>query len=138
MSGDASSNDAFDPLCGVQRVFVLPHDDEIPTLGAQQVLRVAITSDVGCELLCPPVRVALRLRGVRGAGVPEAAPDLDDHAGADEHDVVATSRRREHGIVDAVSKASAVQLSPEGEFRRRVPAALTTHSRQRIRRRRAR
>lgn len=64
-----------------------------------------------------------------GAPVPEATIDQDRHSLTRKHDVHSSPTGAGHyWEIQPVAQASAVQLPPEREFRRRIASTLTLHS----------
>jgi len=74
-------------VSGLNRVFVLPHADDLPALSTEHLVVPSIPLPI-CQELRPP-QSGVRLRQVRVllAEVPEAAVDEDRHAGPREDQV---------------------------------------------------
>lgn len=105
-------------------VFPDPHDD--PALPKQRAVRRAVAPDILGEFLFPPGAVALRLRGVEWAGMPETSVHEHGNPDARERDVDAAARAR-YGIVDPEAVSEAVESAADPEFGTGVASLLRRH-----------
>jgi len=105
---------------------------------AEEAVGFAVALLVAGELALPPVGVGLRAGAVLGAGMPEAAVDVDGDAGGAEDDVGAGAKASDGGAVDAEAEAATVQLGAERQLGLRVAAAELRHLGALRRRRRSR
>ena len=106
-----------------------PNAEYSPPGRRQSEIVSAVPSDIGVELLAPPVPVCFRLGGVDRAPVPEAAVDEHEELRAREHDVGFASQTLDRGEVDAVAEASSVEFAAQGEFGAGIAASIGSHGR---------
>src|SRR5690606_384639 len=82
---------------------------------------------VPSELRHPVARVALRLRRVDRATMPEAPVDEDRHLPPSERDVGTRTADREDTVVDAESQPSRMEKSADCDLRLGVPPTIGEH-----------
>jgi hypothetical protein len=98
---------------GFDDALMLPYDQYVPALAAEQSFCLFIAFDVSCQLLLPPRTVCLRFRCVERAAVPEASADIYDEPCADKHDVMTPTASADDWAVHKIAKPAPVELSPK-------------------------
>lgn len=109
ISPGACSPLRLDPVRGRQRVLVLPHPHDDPSVRSERTIVPAVALPSRLDLGAPPFRIGLRRDGVIWTTVPEAPVDLHCDPRAAQNDVWPT---REAPDVHSESESSTVQLPP--------------------------
>jgi hypothetical protein len=109
---------ALDAVGGADRVLMLPDSDHALAHSAELPPVPPIPALVVPDLRLPPLPVVVGLSTVLRTTVPEAAIDEDGHLGARKADVWAAG---EVLLVEPISQATAVKLTPHCHLRLRVP-----------------
>ena len=114
MGWPAARNGSCDPGGRIHSALVFPHHDELPPSGLKAAGGVAVSFDVAFELRSPPRGVAFRQGAVIWTHVPEAAANLNRHAGRTEDYVNPSAGACNHGCLKPVPEASSVKGASEG------------------------
>ncbi len=121
------SNQPLDAIGRDGDLFVLPYSQHRPAGVEQPLIRIAIASDVGLDLLSPPFRVVLRPGAVRRATVPKTAIEKDRGSGAGEDDIDGTARTGQQATVQPKSEPAPMQLGSQGALARIVAPCRRCH-----------
>ncbi len=120
----------------LQRVLVLPYALNDPSRVTQRSGGLGVSRLVGCNLVGPPQRVRLRLAGVFGAAVPEAAVNEDGDLclGKDDVDLPAARRPVWCCICEArrtpIVPSSVSPTKPAAEWRSSVTGGFQGSTKQ--------
>jgi len=129
---DPGSNRPIDRPGSRRALVVLPESKHPPALGAQRDVRVAVSANIGLDLLSPPHCVGLRPGRVLRASVPEATVYEDGHFGGYEGEVGATTCFGKRPI-HAEPQARSVDRRPNSELALGVASRRCLHAAPRLR-----
>lgn len=121
------------PICSLDTISrfvgrnVLPETQDVPASLGELTIGVGVSSLVALDLPPPPVAVGSRPDVVLRAPVPEAPVDVDRQTYAGESNVDRATVVPGHLELHAVAQATAMQFSPQSDFRRSVAPSEPRH-----------
>jgi hypothetical protein len=111
----------------VLHVFVTPEAQDQPPSIRQRFIVAPIACDVRRDLGAPPFGVPLRLRGVQGTPVPEAAVDEDRDSQILEDDVWTHPRDPRDCRVNAVAEPASMEGAAKAHLVIGIPPTDSLH-----------
>lgn len=124
---NGAAHHGLDPIGRSDRILVLPDYDQLPAGRGERGRVAPITFDVPFELGVPVLGVRRWRNSVYWAAMPEAAKALHDDPLTRKHYVGTKSQARDEGDVLSEPQSTAVQLAPQGDFRRCVRRPVAPH-----------
>jgi len=127
----SSANGLEDDLRRRSGCLVLPEPQDQPSSLGEPAVGIGVTLTIGLELRRPPRAVGSRVSLMDGAGMPEAAIDVDGDPLSGKHHICAAPHTRNRGQVDSVAQSSSMQCGSQRELRSRVTLSRALHAQPR-------
>ena len=123
----ALTDESSDSLRGHLRIFVLPNANTDPPCLFKQRVRLSVTFDIAPELRFPVVGIGLRVSGMIGTAVPEAAVDENGHFGLAKDEVCRAAKAPDGACRHAVAKSLRMKNATKSQLWLGVTGTIALH-----------